>query len=211
VIEVEPRIEHARTPEARFYLDGAVFDAVRERVFARSWQWLGMLDDVRERASLAPRTLLPGLLDEPVLLARDALGTLRCLPNVCTHRGHLLLDAPCAKARDIRCPYHSRRFDLDGRMVFMPGFEGVPDFPGENDHLRALPLATLGGHAFAALDPMMGFDALTAPLHRHLPALDWAAMVHDASRDREFTFDAHWALYVENYLEGLHSPSCTRG
>lgn len=24
--------------------------------------------------------------------------------------------------------------------------------------------------------------------------------------DRGYTFDAHWALYVENYLEGLHIP-----
>jgi choline monooxygenase len=25
-------------------------------------------------------------------------------------------------------------------------------------------------------------------------------------RARDYTFDAHWALYVENYLEGLHIP-----
>lgn len=43
----------------------------RERVFARSWQWIGDLDAVREHSSLSPRTLLPGFLDEPLLLALD--------------------------------------------------------------------------------------------------------------------------------------------
>ena len=31
-------------------------------------------------------------------------------------------------------------------------------------------------------------------------------MRHDASRDRDYEIDAHWALYVENYLEGFHIP-----
>jgi choline monooxygenase len=206
LIEVDADIGRARTPDARFYLDDDAFAAVGERVFARSWQWLGALHDVAEPGTLAPRTLLPGLLDEPLLLARDAQGTLRCLPNVCTHRGHLLLDAPC-KRDHIRCPYHSRRFDLQGRMTFMPGFDEAPDFPSASDHLRALPLADFGGHAFVSMQPApMAFDDWLAPVRRHLPQPALEGFVHDASRDREFTFHAHWALYVENYLEGLHIP-----
>ena len=29
---------------------------------------------------------------------------------------------------------------------------------------------------------------------------------HDPARDRDYTVAAHWALYVENYLEGFHIP-----
>jgi choline monooxygenase len=202
----DPDITHARTLDASFYLDANLFATVRNRVFARSWQWIGDTTDVREPGSLSPRLLLPGLLDEPLLLARDGAGVLRCLPNVCTHRGHLLVDAPCRRDSDIRCPYHSRRFDFDGRMTFMPGFEGAANFPGEHDHLRPLPLATFGGHAFVALEPALPFDALVAPVLRHFPGLALESFVHDPARDRDFTFDAHWALYVENYLEGLHIP-----
>ncbi|MES2959392.1 MAG: SRPBCC family protein [Pseudomonadota bacterium] len=201
----EAAIERARTLDARFYLDDGIYAAVRERVFARTWQWIGDLADVGKPGSLAPRVLGPGLLDEPLLLARDAGGTLRCLPNVCTHRGHLLVDAPC-RNDNIRCPYHSRRFDLDGRMTFMPGFEGAVDFPGPDDHLRSLPFGEFGGHGFAALDPLVPLDELLAPIRDHLPELALQTFVHDPSRDRDFSFDAHWALYVENYLEGLHIP-----
>src|SRR5262249_54571238 len=40
----------------------------------------------------------------------------------------------------------------------------------------------------------------------NLNGLDIGNWQADASLSREFTFDAHWALYVENYLEGLHIP-----
>jgi choline monooxygenase len=198
-------IHQARMPDARFYVDDAAFARVRERVFARSWQWIGDLADLRERGSLSPRVLAPGLLDEPLLLVRDGAGALRCLPNVCTHRGHLLVDAPCRR-ENIRCPYHSRRFELDGRMSFMPGFEEAADFPARDDHLQPVAFGPWGGHAFASLDPATALDDLLQPLRTHLPDLALESFVHDPARDRDFVFDAHWALYVENYLEGLHIP-----
>ncbi|MCC6193993.1 MAG: Rieske 2Fe-2S domain-containing protein, partial [Burkholderiales bacterium] len=110
---IDPDIARACTPDPVFYTDPAAYAATRERVFTHTWQWLGDLRDVASPGSLAPCTLLPGLLDEPLLLARDGAGTLRCLSNVCTHRANLLVAAPC-RAREIRCGYHSRRFDLAG-------------------------------------------------------------------------------------------------
>jgi choline monooxygenase len=207
---IDDDIHSARMPDARFYVDDATFARVRDRVFARSWQWIGDLGDLRERGSLSPRVFAPGLLDEPLLLVRDGSGALRCLPNVCTHRGRLLVDAPCRRD-NIRCPYHSRRFELDGRMTFAPGFEGAADFPADNDHLQRLPFGQWDGHAFASLDPATALDELLLPLRTHLPDLGLEAFVHDPSRDREFVFDAHWALYVENYLEGLHIPFLHHG
>lgn len=123
-LAIDPDIARARTPDPVFYTDGEAYAATRERVFARTWQWLGDLNDATIPGSLAPRTLLPGLLDEPLLLARDQEGVLRCLSNVCTHRANLLVPAPCT-ASEIRCGYHSRRFDLSGRMTFMPAFAGA--------------------------------------------------------------------------------------
>jgi nitrite reductase/ring-hydroxylating ferredoxin subunit len=125
---VDADISRASTLSPAYYRDAAAWDATRERVFARTWQWLGDTADVCEPASLSPRTLLPGLLDEPLLLARDAAHALRCLSNVCTHRGNLVVREAC-RADHLRCGYHSRRFDLAGRMTFMPGFDGARTSP----------------------------------------------------------------------------------
>jgi len=202
---IDPDVTRARTLPSEFYLDPAHHALTRERVFARTWQWLGDLADVAAPGSLSPRTMLAGHLDEPLLLARDGAGALRCLSNVCTHRGNLLVRGPCS-AEQIRCSYHSRRFDLQGRMTFMPGFEAAQDFPAASDHLPRVPFGAFAGQAFASLAPAAPFDAFFAEIGARLAWLPFAELRHDPARDRDFEVAAHWALYVENYLEGLHIP-----
>jgi choline monooxygenase len=166
---------------------------------------LGDRSPVAERGSVSPHVLLPGLLDEPLLLARDAAGTLRCLSNVCTHRAKLLVDAP-GRTTQIRCGYHSRRFDLDGRLRFMPGMEGACDFPSDSDHLPQLALGQRFGQAFVSLHPAVPLAQVLDDIETRMPGMAMADWVADPARSRSFEFDAHWALYVENYLEGLHIP-----
>src|SRR5262249_34821757 len=132
---VDADITIASTIESGFYRDEQTYALARERIFARSWQWIGDLADTSERGSLSPRELLPGVIDEPLLLARDAAGVLRCLSNVCTHRGNILVREPRKGVEQIRCGYHSRRFDLSGRMTFMPEFAQAKNFPSASDHL----------------------------------------------------------------------------
>ena len=203
--EIDADITRASTMPGRFYGDPVAFGVMRERVFARSWQFLGDLSDVAKPCSLSPRDLLPGLLDEPLLLARDEKGGLRCLSNVCTHRGNLLVKSPCV-AKDIRCGYHSRRFDLSGRMTFMPEFKDAKDFPSASDHLPSVALGEFAGLGFASLSPAANFDDFFDDVQVATAELPLAQMHADPSRNRDYEVNAHWALYVENYLEGFHIP-----
>jgi choline monooxygenase len=202
---VDPDITIASTLDSAFYRDEAVYTLARDRIFARTWQWLGDLDDVSTLGSLSPCDLLPGLLDEPLLLARDADGELRCLSNVCTHRGNILVTAPC-EAREIRCGYHSRRFDLAGRMTFMPDFKEAKNFPSTRDDLPKVPFAAWAGHGFAALDPAKPIEEFLGDVAARVAWMPMASFRHDPARDRDYVVHAHWALYVENYLEGFHVP-----
>jgi choline monooxygenase len=203
--DIDPDIARAHTLDPAFYASDEAFAQAREKVFVRTWQWLGDTGDVDSPGSLSPRTLLPGLLDEPLLLARDSGGVLRCLSNVCTHRGNLLVRAPC-RASDIRCGYHSRRFDLAGRMTFVPGFAGAHGFPSPDDDLPQVPFVELGNHGFAALAPAASANAFLGDMIGRTAPLSPERFVHDPSRDRDYDVAAHWALYVENYLEGFHIP-----
>ena len=202
---IDPDVTLARTLPGAFYCDPALHVLARERVFARTWQWLGDLADVEAPGSLSPREMLPGHLDEPLLLARDAAGSLRCLSNVCTHRGNLLVRERC-RAEQIRCSYHSRRFDLAGRMTFMPGFESAQNFPAPSDHLPRVPFGAFARQAFASLAPAAPFASFFAEIAARMAWLPLDELRHDPARDRDFEIAAHWALYVENYLEGLHIP-----
>lgn len=201
---IDADITRAYTLPASFYRDEALFVAQQEQIFARSWQYVGHVSDLPEVGSQHPFVLLPGLLDEPLVLVRGADG-IRCLSNVCTHRGNLLLEHPaCAKA--LRCRYHGRRFGLDGQMLSMPEFEGVVDFPGPSDHLIALPLKQWGPFLFTALDPAQPFEEWIAPLEKRLGHVPFSDFAFQPEKSRDYPLAAHWALYMDNYLEGLHIP-----
>ena len=178
---VDPEIAVASTLDHSFYRDEATYALARERIFARTWQWLGSLDDVAAPQSLSPRDLLPGMLDEPLLLARDEAGDLRCMSNVCTHRGNILVKSPC-KSGHIRCGYHSRRFDLAGRMTFMPEFADARNFPSPRDDLPQVPFAAWAGQGFAALDPALPFGDFLGDASARVAFLPLERFRHDATR-----------------------------
>jgi len=203
---VDPDITVASTLDPVFYRDEAAFALARDRIFARCWQWIGDLADVAAPASLSPGALLPGFIDEPLVLSRDAEGVLRCLSNVCTHRGNILVREPRTHASDIRCGYHSRRFDLSGRMTFMPEFAQAKNFPSQADNLPAVPFAEWRNHGFAAIDPVAPLEAFLGDVAYRVARLPLERFRLDPASSRDYTVHAHWALYVENYLEGFHIP-----
>ena len=203
-LEIDPDVARARTPPAWLYRDASVLEALRERAFAPSWQWLDA--PAPPPGAAQPATLLPGLLDEPLVLTADEHGTVRCLSNACTHRGHLVCRAP-ERASALRCRYHGRRFALDGRFLSMPAFDDVEGFPTPDDDLAALPLERLGPLAFTAVRaPALPFAAWIAPLVARLEWLPWDELVLDPRLSRDYDVAASWALYCDNYLEGFHIP-----
>jgi choline monooxygenase len=89
----------------------------------------------------------------------------------------------------------------------MPSFDNVAGFPGEQDHLHAFPAEVLGPLLFTAVEPPRhSFAEWIAPVLARVGHLPLDAMRLDASRSRDYLARCHWALYVENYLEGFHIP-----
>src|SRR5258706_3209238 len=198
IFEIDPNIRKASTLASDFYTDERYFELSKEKIFSRPCQFLGKADEFE---SLKPATILPGFLDEPVLLVKTDK-SLACLSNVCTHRGKILVEEAC-QANLIRCGYHGRRFSLDGKLLSMPEFEGVEDFPSDSDDLRQLPFSAKGGFMFASIDPVDTFDAFVGDAAAKLEDVDPHLRL---TSTREYEVNAHWALYCENYLEGFHIP-----
>lgn len=203
--EIDPDIARAETPPGSFYSDLDIYARIREQIFTRSWQWIGVHAAVREPGTAFPFELLEGLLNEPLLLTKADDGLIRLMSNVCTHRGNVLVrKAGACKA--LRCAYHGRRFDMDGKLQYAPGFEECADFPRPSDNLAHVPMAEWGPFLFANLNPQHSFGLWTADLKNYLHWLPLQQFRLDSTRTKEFVFDANWMLYVENYLEGFHIP-----
>jgi choline monooxygenase len=205
MLEVHPEIQKAATLPAWFYKDPAMFERVKEAVFAKSWQFIGDTDDLKAPGSTRPFTLLEGCLDEPLLLTRDMDDQLHALSNVCTHRGMLVCETGGVE-RFLRCRYHGRRFGLDGGFTSMPEFEQVENFPAASDSLPKIAFSTWDKLGFVNLNPSVSLETMLAPIQARLGWLPLREFYYDPSRARDYIVRANWALYCDNYLEGFHIP-----
>lgn len=198
--------EPPRTLPGSAYTSPARFAHLRETLFPRTWHVVATAGELPAPGAARPLTLLPGLLDEPLLLTRPDAGEPRLLSNVCTHRAALLCEEPAAPAGGVlRCRYHGRRFALDGRCLGAPGFEGE-GVPSPADDLPAASHGRWGPLLFAALQPAHALRELLEPLDALLGWLPLDRARLDPAHGGDFLAPAHWALYLDNYLEGFHVP-----
>src|SRR5690606_20912840 len=97
------------TLPSRYYTDEAIAAQEQERIFQRSWCYVGHVSELAEPGSY----VTDRVANQPVVVLRDKDGTLRAFYNVCRHRGHLLLQS-CGRVRPagITCPYHAWTYSL---------------------------------------------------------------------------------------------------
>lgn len=202
---VDPDIAKAKTLSTDFYIDPKYFQKAKEKIFSRSWQFLGDTSLVEKAGQCFPVNLLENYLDEPLLLTRDKKQQLHCVSNVCTHRGNLLVGTPCL-VTNIRCKYHGRLFQLDGKFISMPEFKEVEDFPRPEDDLQELDLHHWGNLLFATLSSPRAAEEFLQPMKDRLHWFRVEQMKYRADLSKTYDVRAHWALYCENYLEGFHIP-----
>ncbi|MEZ5039938.1 MAG: aromatic ring-hydroxylating dioxygenase subunit alpha [Saprospiraceae bacterium] len=203
---VKKEIRRSETLPASFYSDATIWEQLKEKVFAPSWQMIGDRNVLfGGQETIYPFNLLDKYLEEPLLLTKDEQGQLRCMSNVCTHRGFILAHHP-AKERKLICGYHGRRFNLQGQMEHMPEFKETEDFPRPCDHLHQLPLQQWQQFLFTSLDPAFDFKEVTEELDRRVGFLPLKHFRFAPEYSVEYMVHAHWALYCDNYLEGFHIP-----
>jgi choline monooxygenase len=208
---VHQDISKAHTIHKAIYSDLAIFEVLKEKVFAHSWQFTTDMDQVPKVGDIFPFVFMDDCIPEPLMITRHQNQQLYCLSNVCTHRGNLLTHEKCHSPNGITCKYHGRRFNLDGRFVFMPEFKEVENFPTESDHLPMLPLHFWGKWLFTSLGSKIDFFELIRPMAQRLDWLPLQDFIHKPNLDKDYFVNANWALYSENYLEGFHIPFVHEG
>lgn len=207
---VDEDIKKAKTLPSSFYKSREVFEKLKEKIFLRSWHFIGDTDSVRLPRSAHPFILLDGYLTEPLLLTSDEKGELHCMSNVCTHRANLLVHGDGSRKK-ITCMYHGRRFDLQGNFEHMPEFDKAENFPRECDHLPKFDLTRWGPLLFTSLNPGFDFEKILKIIDKRVGFLPLEDLRLDESLSKEYLVQAHWALYCDNYLEGFHVPFVHEG
>src|SRR6202162_6697973 len=133
-LDMHEKIECAQTLASRFYTDPAILEIEKARIFRRTWQLVGTLNQPCGEVNGNKRTIsdpesffTADLAGEPIIIVRDKEGALRAFSNVCRHRaGPIALGSGCKNV--LRCQYHGWTYTLDGRLIGTPDVEGVEFF-----------------------------------------------------------------------------------
>ncbi|WP_327092732.1 ring-hydroxylating oxygenase subunit alpha [Nonomuraea sp. NBC_01738] len=182
------------------YTGQAWFDLDQQAIFARTWQWLCHIEQLRQPGAYLTATIAA----MPIMAVRDEHGTLRAFYNVCKHRAHELLTGSGVR-RSIICPYHAWNFDLTGRLRRARNTGAMPGFDLATVCLDQIQVTEFAGMIYVNLDPH------APPLHAQTQALETdiltrAPDIAHLTLARRLTYDiaSNWKNIIDNFLECYH-------
>jgi choline monooxygenase len=186
---------------ASWYTSTDVAALERERIFRRSWQYVGRA----EQMAAAGDYVTGSIGDVPVVVVRSDDG-LRGFVNVCRHRRHEVVQG-AGNTQVLQCPYHAWTYGLDGRLRAAPRSQREADFDRAACSLLPARVDAWGPFVFASVD--RDAPALAAILGELPSIVAQSGLALDDLRFRgreEWTASANWKVMIENFLECYHCP-----
>src|SRR4029077_5515235 len=140
------------TVDRRAFSDQQIYEAELEHIFARCWLFIAPATQLQSAGAFF-QTFIG---EDRVIVVRDKEGGVQVLLNTCRHRGNAVCRAEEGHATSFMCTYHGWTYDLQGRLVGVPGFKDYyhEDLKREEWGLVSAPkVATYRGFIFATLAP----------------------------------------------------------
>ena len=204
-ISINKDIAIARTLPSYYYTENYFYNLSIEKIFKNSWQ---IITEKIRSEKITPIIFLKDSINEPLILSYDSSYFL--LSNVCTHRANILCNKAIQKSK-ITCNYHGRTFTKKGDLINAPGFSKTKNFPKSSDHLKSFPLKEWKSFLFCSLNAKINIDSILNDIEKRLTDFPFNKISFDENRSNTYVLNANWALYCENYLEGLHVPFIHKG
>lgn len=195
-------MEEEVTSSVDRYTSSDRFALEMDQIFKTSPLIVAHSSELSENNSYIAREWLEGF---PLLVTRDADGSVHAFANVCKHRGGKLAEEGKGCSRRLICPYHAWSYDLDGTLKTIPHEKtGFPSFDKENSRLKELPCVEAYGFIWVQRDEDcipnidaylegMGTDLVrfTKPDH---------VLFDEAIQD----WNLNWKILVEGGIESYH-------
>ena len=199
-------IEDAESLPPLCYTDGGFYEFEKEAVFNHEWlcvgreSWLKMPGDY----------FTTSIINEPLIICRDAEGRLRAMSAVCQHRAMLVAEGR-GNTRGFVCPYHHWAYGLDGSLINAPAMNRTHNFDKATIRLPELSVEVWLGFIFVS------FDRKAAPLRPRLKGVEEAIAHYDLADAEEVGdvqtrgFPWNWKVMFENNNDGYHANRLHHG
>jgi phenylpropionate dioxygenase-like ring-hydroxylating dioxygenase large terminal subunit len=195
------------------FVNPALFEQEKERVFARAWLYIGHESQVKKPGDF----VVSRMGGESVILTRDKDARIRVFLNTCRHRGMRVCRYDEGNTKAFHCPYHGWIYGLDGKLIGVQAYQEsyTPPFPKEDWGLvEVAQLANLRGTIWATWDKdAPSFDEYLGDAREGLDAGLRAWDGGDAGIEllgsaQKWIVPSNWKFVSENFSgDVLHSVS----
>ncbi len=197
--ELIQALERGESLPASWYTDPEISATEIEKIFRKSWQYIGPLQKLRNEGDY-----ITGSVGEiPVVVLRNHNG-LAGFINVCRHRRHQVMKG-CGHSKIMQCAYHAWTYDLEGKLKAAPRSDREANFSLEAYPLLSIKVDVLGPFVFASVDPNCKpldyyFGSVLEIINKSGIDLDSLELWQRS----EWQARANWKTMLENYLECYH-------
>ena len=188
------------------YTDPAIFAEELERIWYRTWVYVGHASEVPEPNDYVLKSIGP----QPVIMTRDRRGDIHLLLNRCAHRANLVCDVERGNASAFRCPYHGWTYSNTGALLGYPFSSGY-DGPAAKKELglgRVPRVASIHGFVFGSLadeGPSLAEHlGAAAAVFDRLARLSPEGEVELTCGWLQHRVKANWKMLLENETDGYH-------
>ncbi|WP_321866302.1 aromatic ring-hydroxylating dioxygenase subunit alpha [Paraburkholderia tropica] len=192
------------------YLDQEIFDLEMERLFSRTWVYLGHTSQVPNAGDYVS----VDIARQPLVMVREANGGVRVLMNRCAHKGAKLVSTPSGNTgKFFRCPYHAWTYKTDGKPLAIPlknGYEGtrLSECPSGQGLQAVTNVEIYRGFVFVRL-------ADEGPTFSEYFGASLSSIDNMADRSPEgeleiaggclrYVHNCNWKMFVENLNDTMH-------
>ena len=180
-----------------FYSDPQVFLLDIERVHLSRWICVGHESRVRSSGDWF-RSDIAG---ESIIIVRGQDDRVRCLLNVCRHRGSRVCQEEEGSSPTLVCPYHAWSYDLKGKL--QAARQMAPDFNVADWKLHEIHVRILEGLIFVCFaEEAPSFDHAERTVNAGLRPYGWGRA--KVAHRKTYSVNANWKLATDNYQECFH-------
>jgi phenylpropionate dioxygenase-like ring-hydroxylating dioxygenase large terminal subunit len=198
-------IQHDRV-HGSLYTDPDLFRAELERIWYRTWVYIGHASEVPEANDYVVKSIGP----QSVIMTRDKKGEIHLLLNRCAHRANIVCDAPKGNSSAFRCPYHGWTFANTGKLLGYPFSSGYGGGEAKTELGlgRVARVASYKGFVFGS----MADDGPTLEEHLggatdafdRLTRLSPRGQIEITAGWLQHRVKANWKMLMENETDGYH-------
>jgi phthalate 3,4-dioxygenase subunit alpha len=208
ILDTTRRVREGLMP-AGVYSDAAIHHAERQRIFAKTWNFVAHEAEIPNAGDFVLRQIA----GDSFIVVRGNDGKVRVLLNMCRHRGMQVCRSEAGTTERFRCPYHAWTYSNTGALALVP-FQGDvlgPDEsrrqglglaePAQTAMYRGMVFATLNAEA-PPLDEFLGDFRFFLDIYFHQ-----SEGGIDIRGPQRWRINSNWKIGAENFVgDSYHTP-----